>query len=94
MELIFGPEEAHGVSKMDQKSPGLPTRVGGTPTPQGAPCLVDSSGLFWPTLLLRGLLLVHKKSSKIGTLVGLRLVFLFYKTQKQEKNRNWHWALG
>src|SRR3990170_4745369 len=51
----------------------------------------DSSG---PTLLLRGLLLVHKKSSKIGTSIGLRLVFLFCKTQKQGKNRNWHWALG
>jgi len=47
-----------------------------------------------PTLLLRGLLLVHKKSSKIGTSIGLRLVFLFCKTQKQGKNRNWHWALG
>ena len=23
-ELIFGPEEAHGVSEMDQKSPGMP----------------------------------------------------------------------
>ena len=42
----------------------------------------DSSG---PTLLLRGLLLVHKKSSKIGTSIGLRLVFLFCKTQKQGK---------
>ena len=51
----------------------------------------DSPG---PTLLLRGLLLVHKKSSKIGTSIGLRLVFLFCKTQKQGKNGNWHWALG
>ena len=43
MELIFGPEEAHGVSELDQESPGLPTRVGGTPIPLGAtPCLVDS----------------------------------------------------
>ena len=42
----------------------------------------DSSG---PTLLLRGLLLVHKKSSKIGTSIGLRLVFLFCKTQNKEK---------
>ena len=28
MELIFGPEEAHGVSEMGQESPGLPMRVG------------------------------------------------------------------
>ena len=47
-----------------------------------------------PTLLLWGLLLVHKKSSKNGTSIGLRLVFLFCKTQKQGKNRNWHQALG
>ena len=25
---------------------------------------------------------------------GLRLIFLFCKTLKQGKNRNWHWALG
>ena len=43
MELIFGPEEGHGVSKMDQESPGLPTRVGGTPPP-----LVGALRLFWP----------------------------------------------
>ena len=34
----------------------------------------DSSG---PTILLRGLILVHKKSSKIGTSIGLCLVFHF-----------------
>ena len=34
---IFGPEEAHRVSELDQESPGLPTRVGGVPTPLGAP---------------------------------------------------------
>src|SRR3989337_2401417 len=45
----------------------------------------DSSG---PTLLLQRLLLVHKKSTKIGTSIGLRLVFLFCKTHKQGKNRN------
>ena len=50
----------------------------------------DSSG---PTLLLRGLLLVQKKSSKIGTSIGLRLVFIFCKTQKQGENRNWHWHI-
>ena len=36
-EIIFGPEEAHGVPEAGQKSPGLPTRVGGAPTPLGAP---------------------------------------------------------
>ena len=35
--LIFGPEVAHGVSKMDQESPGLPTRVGACPLPRGQP---------------------------------------------------------
>ena len=29
-----------------------------------------------------------------GMSIGLRLIFLFCKTQKQGKNRNWHWALG
>ena len=66
---------------------GRPTLLGGAPlwTAQ------DSPG---PTLLLRGLLLVHKKSSEIGMSIELHLVFLFYKTQKQGKNRNWNWALG
>ena len=36
-ELIFGPEEAHGASEMDQKSPEGTTRVEGTPYPLGAP---------------------------------------------------------
>ena len=45
----------------------------------------DSSG---PTLLLWGLLLVYKKSSKIGTSIGLHLIFLSCETQKQGKNRN------
>ena len=43
MEIIFGPEEAHRASEMDQKSPKLTTRVGGAPTPLGmGPCLVDN----------------------------------------------------
>ena len=37
MEIIFRPEEAHGVSEMGQKSPEAPTRVGGAPYPLGAP---------------------------------------------------------
>ena len=37
MEIIFGPEEAHGVSELDQESPGLPTRVGARPLPRGQP---------------------------------------------------------
>ena len=75
--------------------PELSTWQAHTPRGVGAPppswAARDSSG---PTPMLRGLLLVHKKSSKIGTSIGLRLVFLFCKTQKQGKNRNWHWALG
>ena len=37
MELIFGPEEAHGAPEMGQRSPEAPTRVGARPTPLGAP---------------------------------------------------------
>ena len=45
MELIFGPEEAHGVPKMGQNSPEATTRVGARPTPLGAPpYLVAASG--------------------------------------------------
>ena len=33
MEIIFGPEEAHGVPEMGQKSPEAPMRVGARPTP-------------------------------------------------------------
>ena len=31
--IFYGPKEDHGASELGQKSPGLPTRVGGTPTP-------------------------------------------------------------
>ena len=31
MEIIFGPEEAHGASEMDQKSPEATMRVGARP---------------------------------------------------------------
>ena len=37
MELIFGPEEGQEVKELGQKSLGLPTRVGGAPTPLDAP---------------------------------------------------------
>ena len=50
------------------------------PTPLWSPH--GSSG---PTLLLRGLLLVHKKSSESFSSIGLRLIFLFCETQKQKK---------
>ena len=42
--MIFcGPKEAPEVKELGQESPGLPTRVGGAPTPQGlGPCLVDN----------------------------------------------------
>ena len=78
-----------GVGLTSGGSPSRPRDRGRAPPPPWT--ARDSSG---PTLLLRGLLLVHKKSSKIGTSIGLRLVFLFRDTQKQGKNRNWHWALG
>ena len=54
--------------------------LGGWARPPPLRAARESSG---PTPMLRGLLLVHKKSSKIGTSVGLRLVSLFCKTQKQ-----------
>ena len=41
MEIIFGLEEAHGASEMDQKSPEATMRVEGTPYPPWAhplPC--------------------------------------------------------
>ena len=75
-----------GVGLTSWGSPSHPrdrgTCLGGRAHPPPSWMAQDSSG---PTLLLRGLLLVHKKSSKIGTSIGPRLVFLFYKTQKQEK---------
>ena len=43
MELIFGPEEGHGVKELVQKSLGLPTRVGGAPTPLGVPPYLEDS---------------------------------------------------
>ena len=33
--IFYGPEEAHGVSEMGQKSPEAPMRVGGAPLPRG-----------------------------------------------------------
>ena len=84
-----------GVGLMSGGSPSRPidrgTHPGGRARPPPSCTAQDSSG---PTLLLRDLLLVNKKSSKIGTSIGLRLVLLFCKTQKQGQNRNWHWALG
>ena len=83
-----------GIGFTSGGSPSLPrgrgARPGGRVHPPPSWMARDSSG---PTLLLRRLLLVHKKSSKIGTSIGLRLVFLFCKTQKQGKNRNLHRAL-
>ena len=72
---------------------GLSTRQKAPPRARPPPSWAaqDSSG---PTPMLRGLPLVHKKSSKIGMSIGLHLVSLFCKTQKQGENRNWHWALG
>ena len=84
-----------GVGFTSGGSPNRPRdrgpRPGGWARPPPSWTPRDSPG---PTLLLRCLLLVHKKSSKISTSIRLRLIFLFCKTQKQGKNRNWHWALG
>ena len=44
LRIFYGPKEDYGASELGQKSPGLPTRVGGAPTPLGVgPCLVDDS---------------------------------------------------
>ena len=43
MEIIFGPEEAHGVPEMDQKSPEATTREGACPTPWAPPYLMAAS---------------------------------------------------
>ena len=82
-----------GVGFTSGGSPGGPRGRGRPPRARPPPSWAawDSYG---PTLALHGLLLVHKNSSKIGTSIGLRLVFLFCKTQKQGENKNWHWALG
>ena len=53
MELIFGLEEVHEVSELDQESPGLPTRVGGVPTPWARPLprgLLVASLMWTPSL--------------------------------------------
>ena len=59
-------------------------RPGGRARPPPSWKTQDSSG---PTLSLLGLLLVHKKSTKIGMSTGLRLVFLFCDTLKQGKKQ-------
>ena len=51
----------------------------------------DSSS---PTILLRGLLLVHKNHQKLARQLDSVWYYFFCRTQKQGKNRNWHWALG
>ena len=75
-----------GVETKSGGSPGCPrgreARPGGWARPPPSWAAWYSPG---PTLLLQGLLLVHKKSSKSGTSNGLSLVFLFCKTQKQGK---------
>ena len=43
LTIFYGPKEDPGVKELGQESPGLPTRVGGAPTPLGVgPCLVDN----------------------------------------------------
>ena len=45
MEIVFGPEEAHGVPEMDQRSPEATMRVGGAPYPLGAPSTLMAASL-------------------------------------------------
>ena len=74
-----------GVGNKSGGSRGCPQGRGRAQGVGAPPTLMGSPGLFSPTLLLRGLLLVHKKSSKIGTSIGLRLVFLSVKLKNKEK---------
>ena len=46
-EIVFGPEEAHGVPEMDQRSPEATMRVGAPYPPGRAPYLVAASGTPW-----------------------------------------------
>ena len=77
---IFGVGFTSGGSPSRPQGRGPRPRGWGRPPPSWT--ARDSSG---PTLLLRGLLLVHKKSSKIGTSIGLHLVFLSAKLKNKEK---------
>ena len=85
---IFGVGLMSGGSLCHRQDRGRP---GGRARPPPSWMAWDSSG---PTLLLQGLLLVHKKSSKIGTSIGLRSYSFSIKHKNKGKNRNWHWALG
>ena len=80
---VWGYIRGVGVGNKLGGSPSEPqdrgARPGGRACPPPSWLARDSSG---PTLLLRGLLLVNKKSSKIGMSIELRSVFLFCKTQK------------
>ena len=64
-------------------------QVGGLPPPLWA-----ARGSSPPPPALPGLLLVQRRPPLSFRSIGLRLVFLFCDTQKQGKNKNWHWALG
>ena len=80
--------EIFGIGSTSEGSPSQP-RVrghaqGGRVRPPPSWMTRDSSG---QTLLLRGLLLVHKKSSGIFSLFGPRLIFLFCITQKTRKKQ-------
>ena len=80
----FGKKAIRGTWSPRQGSNEEGTRQG-CAHPLGAPpTLVDSRDSSGPTLLLQGLLLVHKKSSKIGMSIGLRLVFLIKLINKEK----------
>ena len=78
-------------------------RVGGLPRgPQakGTPplgCALRGCGSLVTLLALSpnllGVFWSKKNHREIFIPFGLRLIFLFCKTQKQGKNGNWHWAL-
>ena len=77
-----------GIFGVGLTSRRCPSRPRGRPTCPGggrASTLVDGPGLLWPNSFAPRSSFGPKKSSKIGTSIGLRLIFLFCKTQKQGK---------
>ena len=82
---VWGYVDIYRRKKYVGGSPGCPRGRGvprGWARPPPSWAARDSPG---PTLLLLGLLLVHKKSSKIGTSIGLRLIFFSVKLKNKEK---------
>ena len=64
----------------------------GAPYPLGAPSVLVAA--WWLLQLRLQVSWFASGPTKIIAKVSFRLVFLFYETQKQGKNKNWYWALS